>query len=289
MYLLIFMPKNFVVTNWPTSPYHDGQRVQARVGAERAREVLVHADRDAEIVIAEPDRVRRPGSSALAAVAHPLYTSVNGMPGEPQQRHDRVRVVDLVAAAERELDVAPLDPRVGERAPDRDRAHLDAGHPREAAERMQSDSDDRDVRFMSLSRAGSARWLSPPVGRRRSRPRCRRRRCGTGPSTSSISMPRCSTSGSDFGEARLDLHLVGEFDVADTEGNEVAARRSRVRRRRRWEFLGRPRPEPAPPRQQVFGHLGRRAARARVLRGKGDDPALGTPAPDQLRGIARDR
>src|SRR5262249_41068356 len=81
------------------------------------------------------------------------------------------------------------------------------------------------------------------------------------------------------GETRLDLHLVGELHVADAVRHESATCGSGVWRRGGWELLGRPRPEPAAPRQQVLRHLRRRAARARVLSREGDDPARGTPAP----------
>src|SRR4029077_5982354 len=53
--------------------------------------------------------------------------------------------------------------------------------------------------------------------------------------------------------------------------------------RRRGEVLCRPRPQPAPPRQEMLDHLGRRATRARVLHGKGHDAARAAAAPDQLR------
>ena len=132
MYLLIFMPKNFVVMNWPTSPYHDGHTYRPRVGAERAGEVLVHPDRDAEVVVAEPDRVGRERQRARRGRAPVVHVGERDA-GEPEQRDDRVGVVDLVAAGERELDVAPLHPGVGQRAPDRDRAHVDARSRRGSA------------------------------------------------------------------------------------------------------------------------------------------------------------
>ena len=43
-----------------------------RVGGERAARVLVHADRDAEVVLAEPDRVGGQLRWRVAAVAQPL-------------------------------------------------------------------------------------------------------------------------------------------------------------------------------------------------------------------------
>src|SRR5262249_1588187 len=85
------------------------------------------------------------------------------------------------------------------------------------------------------------------------------------------------------GEARLDLHLAGELHVADAVRHERGPCGSGVWRRGGWELLGRPRPEPAAPRQPVHRHLRRRATGARVLRREGDDPARGTPAPYEPR------
>ena len=251
-------------------------RVQARIGAERAGDVLVHADRDPEVVVAEADRVGGERERARRGRA-PVVDVGERDAGEPEERDDRVGVVDLVAPAERELDVAPVHARVGEGPTDRDRAHVDARHAGEAAERVQPHADDRDVRSCHRCVLSARRG-----GTRTSRPRCRRRRCGTAPAPAP-SPCRCAARRDRDREARLHLHLACELDVPDAERDEVRARRARVRRRRRREVLGRPRPEPAAPGQQVLAHLGRRAARARVLRGKRDDPAVGAPAPDQLR------
>ena len=110
--------------------------------------------------------------------------------GEPEERDHRVGVVDLVAAAERELDVAPLDAGVGERPADRDRAHVDARHSGEAAERVQAHAHDGDVHVSSFPRA-------QPTGRNAnvttSLPSSSVR---NGTTTSSISMPCASRSGS---------------------------------------------------------------------------------------------
>ena len=77
------------------------------VGGERARLVLVHADGDADVVLARADGVgrqlqrRRRGGAAVVDV-HERDA------GEPEPADDRVGVVDLEAAAERELHVLPL-------------------------------------------------------------------------------------------------------------------------------------------------------------------------------------
>ena len=92
--------------------------------------------------------------------------------------------------------------------PSRSRSHPGSGRTG-AARRRRS-------RRPSLSSAP----LSRPAGTRTSRPRCRRRRCGTAPATSSISMPDREHVGIGLGEPRLDLHLAGQLDVADAEGHE---------------------------------------------------------------------
>ena len=153
MYLLIFIPKNFVVTNCAELAVPRRARVQARIGAERAGEVLVHADRDAELVVAEPDRVGRERERARRGRA-PVVDVGERDTGEPEQRDDRVGVVDLVTACERELDVAPLDARVGERAPDRDRAHVDRGHAGKAPERVQPHPNNRHIHAHAASTSG---------------------------------------------------------------------------------------------------------------------------------------
>ena len=82
MYLLIFIPKNFVVTNCPSSPYHDGHaywRGSALNAPGRCLSMPTAMPRSwspSRIVLAAR-------LSALAAVAQPLYTSVNGMPVRP--------------------------------------------------------------------------------------------------------------------------------------------------------------------------------------------------------------
>ena len=160
-------------------------RVQARVGAERARQVLVHADGDAQVVVPQPDRVGGQRESARRGRAA-VVDVVEGDSREPQERDHRVGVVDLVAPGERELDVAPLDARVREGAADGDRAHLDRRHAREAAERMQPHSHDRDVHPVLPDALAPAQ----PTGRNAkvttSLPSASVR---NGTSTSSISMP----------------------------------------------------------------------------------------------------
>ncbi|GIU88611.1 MAG: hypothetical protein KatS3mg009_3126 [Acidimicrobiia bacterium] len=71
MYLLIFIPKNLVVTKWPSSPYHDGQ-------AYRRGSALNAPGRCLSIPMAmprswSPSRMVFAASvRALAAVAQPL-------------------------------------------------------------------------------------------------------------------------------------------------------------------------------------------------------------------------
>ena len=116
-------------------------------------------------------------------------------PGEAQQGDDGIRVVDLVASCERELDVAPGDAGVGERVADRDRTHLDAGRLAEASERVQPHSDDRHIHVHSLllGRPGVDQVTGRNTKVTTSLPSSSVR---NGTTTSSISMPFVSTSGS---------------------------------------------------------------------------------------------
>ena len=160
----------------------------------------------------------------------------------PEQRDDRVRVVDLVAPAERELDVAPLDAR---RRPARAGSRSRPSRCRSLPGSARTDAGPR-----RRSRRPSMRSLSAqPTGRNAnvttSLPSSSVR---NGTSTSSISMPVRERRGIGLGEPGLDLHLAGQLDEADAERHEVAPGRPRVRRRRRREVLRGPRPQPAPPR-----------------------------------------
>ena len=82
MYLLIFIPKNFVVTNCPTSPYHDGH-AYSRGSALNAPGRCLSMPTAIPRSYSPRRMVLAARVSALAAVAHPLYTSVNGIPVSP--------------------------------------------------------------------------------------------------------------------------------------------------------------------------------------------------------------
>ena len=138
-----------------------------------------------------------------------------------------------------------LDAGVGERAADRDRAHLDAGHPRESTERMQTHTDDRDLsRHLTPSPTGANANVTTSLPSSSVR---------NGTSASSISMPAARRVGIGLREPRFDLDLAAELDVSHSERHEVLAHRSGVGRRWRRKRLGRPRPQPAAAGQQVLG------------------------------------
>ena len=99
-------------------------------------------------------------------------------------------------------------------------------------------------------------------------------------------MPIVERVGIGLGEPRLHLHLARQLDVTDGERDEVLAGRPRVRRRRRREVLRRPRPELPRRDSSCSAIVGRRAPRARILRGKGHDAARGAAAADELRRVA---
>ncbi len=168
-------------------------------------------------VFAEPDRVggqRERARRGRAAVVHVGERDA----GEAEQRDDRVRVVDLVAAAERELDVAPLQRlRRPARAGSRPRPCRSPTRPAKRPNGCRP----------TPTMATSVIVLSPAAtgdGTRTSRPRCRRRRCGTAPTRAPSPCPGASTSGSDSVSRALDLHLARQLDVADAERHEVACR-----------------------------------------------------------------
>ena len=145
MYRLIFMPKNLVVTYWPFSPYQVGMLTRVGVDVERAARVLVHPDGDADVVVAEPDGVGAPAGSALAAVAQPLNTFVNGMPVRPSRPVMASGLATSQLPPNANCDVRPLDAGVGERGDDGVGAHLDRGLVAEPAERVEPDPDDGNV------------------------------------------------------------------------------------------------------------------------------------------------
>jgi hypothetical protein len=119
--------------------------VVARLGRERTGVVLVHAHDEADLVLAEADRLARHGEGAArggAAVVHVRELDA----GQAKFRHQRVRLVDLVAAADRELHVGPGKARIGQCRPGRIGAHGQRALAGEPAERVQADSDDRHVR-----------------------------------------------------------------------------------------------------------------------------------------------
>ncbi len=114
------------------------------VGGERSREVLVHADGHAELVVAQAQRVRRLRQRAGRGGAAVVDVGER-QAGGPEEVHDGVGVVDFVAPSERELHVLPGDPRVGQRHPRRFGRHLEPGYPGEAAEGVQAHTDDGDI------------------------------------------------------------------------------------------------------------------------------------------------
>jgi hypothetical protein len=119
------------------------QRELGRIVGKGAARMLVQADGDADVVLAQPDGVSRllDGGGRSRAGVEDIG---EGDAGEPDQPRHRVRVGHLVAAAETELDVLPLHACVGQRELDRLGAHLHGGLV-EAAERVQAHADDGDV------------------------------------------------------------------------------------------------------------------------------------------------
>ena len=120
-----------------------GQCELGRVVGERSAGMLVQPDGDADVVLAQPDRVRgllngrRGGRAGVEDVGE-------RDPGQADQPGHRVGVRHLMAAAEPELDVAPVDTRVVECELNRVGTHLHRGLV-EPAEGMKPHADDGDV------------------------------------------------------------------------------------------------------------------------------------------------
>ncbi len=110
------------------------------VVGERPARVLVQADGDADVVLAKSNGVSGLLNGARGGGAGVEHVGERDARQPDEPRH-RVRVGDLVAAAEAELDVLPIELGVGECEPDGVGAHLD-GRLVEPAEGMQAHADD---------------------------------------------------------------------------------------------------------------------------------------------------
>jgi hypothetical protein len=106
--------------------------------------VLVHADRDADVVVAQANPVRAGLGCAGRRRAGIEHVGERN-PGEPHHADDGVRVRHRPAAADRELDVLPLDAGVGERELYGVGGHLHRGLALEATEGMQPHPNDGDL------------------------------------------------------------------------------------------------------------------------------------------------
>ena len=117
---------------------------QCGILGEGATRVLVQADGDADVVVAQPDSVGtclRGTGRRRAGVEHVGERDAR----QSDHADDRVRVGHRPAAAGGELDVFPLDAGVGDGGEDGVDAHLHGRLAFESTERMQAYADDRDV------------------------------------------------------------------------------------------------------------------------------------------------
>ena len=221
--------------------------VLRRQRVERARRMLVEADRHADVVGAGADRAvghRQRAAAGGAAVGHVDELDA----GEPEVGDERVGVARGVAAAERELHVAPADAGVGQRGTGRDGALLTPADTVGPSERVHADADDGDVvgaHRVAASSGVKANVTTSPPGVER-----------LGDQPHRLADPQRSSRGDD---ARFDDHLAAEVDVPDEVRTEVGALH-RVRRLRGEQLL-RERPERALARQRVRSrHRRRRSA-----------------------------
>ena len=126
---------------------------QRGVLGERAAGVLVQADGDADVVVAEPNAVRAGLGGAGGGGAGVEHVGERDA-RQPHHADDRVRVGHRPAAAGGELDVLPLDAGVGDRGEDGVDAHLHRRLAFEPAERVQANTDDGDVIHLEPSVVG---------------------------------------------------------------------------------------------------------------------------------------
>ena len=111
--------------------------------------MLVHAHGNANVVLARADAVcghfqRRGGGGAAIVHVH------EGNAGTPQQAQHRVGIVDLAAAAERELDIFPGDAAICQRQPDGISAHFNCRLRPETPERVQAHTQNDYIAHSNL-------------------------------------------------------------------------------------------------------------------------------------------
>ncbi len=189
------------------------------VGGERTARMLVGADGDADVVLAGADAVGGLFDRAGRGGTGVEHVGEGGDAGQAHQACHGVGVVDLVAAADSELDVLPGDAGVGECELDGVGGHLDGRLRAEPAERVQAHPPD-DGNVVHVSRNSSIRvWWSDRlerpgddlgavlVGVERDEPELE---LHARPELVRIVL----------GEAGLDAHHVAQLDESECEGRE---------------------------------------------------------------------
>ena len=111
--------------------------------------MLVQADGDADVVVAQPNSVGAGLGGAGGGGARVEHVGERDA-GQPDHADDGVGIGDRPTAARRGPDVAPLHAGVGDRGEDGVDAHLHGRLALEPAERVQADADDRYVVVMSV-------------------------------------------------------------------------------------------------------------------------------------------
>ena len=161
MYRCSFAPKNCVVTISPMRAVPVGQRPVGGIVLESAARMLVEADDERHLGRARLERPnRRHERRAAGRAAVPDVDERE--PGRAEVGHHRVGVAGVLAAAVGDLDVAPGDAGIGERAADRVDAHREAADAVVPPERVDPGSDDGDLRHGPGSVGANAYVLTPP-------------------------------------------------------------------------------------------------------------------------------
>ena len=131
--------------------------------------MLVHSDRDADVVVTQPDTVGAQFGRAGRGGTGIEHVSERNA-GETHHADNRVRIGHRPTAADRELDVFPRDTRIGEGELNGVAGHLHGGLAVEATERVQTHTDDGNVVHTIVPDSRLANVTGSAVGERKGWP-----------------------------------------------------------------------------------------------------------------------
>ncbi len=145
------MPKNWVVTMSPASPYPSGRPHSAGRGSKAPRGCL--SNPTASAMSAAPARIALTAeNNALPPVAQPFLTLVNGIPVRPKSATRVSARPDPSLPPKATWTSGQVSPASSSACTDRGDRHLTPGDARLPTEPGQSGADDRDI-LRSLARS----------------------------------------------------------------------------------------------------------------------------------------